>query len=88
MPPGDRVRFAALLLDAGGDPALRDEVLCSTALGWACRYGCVELAQLLLDRGVPVDEPDTPDWAQPRAWAAKMGHGSIRALLERGGARR
>ncbi len=80
-PTDDRTRFAELLLDAGADPLLRDELLCSTALGWACRYGRIELVRLLLDRGVAVDEPDAPPWATPLAWATKMGHGDIVELL-------
>ncbi|MEO1235190.1 MAG: ankyrin repeat domain-containing protein [Planctomycetota bacterium] len=82
MPTEDRCRFASLLLDAGADPMRRDELLCSTALGWACRYGRVELAELLLKDGAPVHEPDTPAWAQPLAWAEKNGRADIRSLLK------
>ncbi|MEM6552607.1 MAG: ankyrin repeat domain-containing protein [Planctomycetota bacterium] len=82
-PDADRNRFADLLLDAGADPMMRDALLCSTALGWACRYGCDALVERLLERGVPVEEPDTPAWAQPRAWAAKMGHEAILARMNR-----
>ncbi|MEM6458399.1 MAG: ankyrin repeat domain-containing protein [Planctomycetota bacterium] len=81
MPAEQRNRFATLLLDAGADAMRRDELLCSTALGWACRYGRGELVSLLLERGVPVDEPDTPSWAQPRTWAEKMGHDRVRQIL-------
>ncbi|MEM1213613.1 MAG: ankyrin repeat domain-containing protein [Planctomycetota bacterium] len=80
-PDTDRNRFADLLLDAGADPMQRDELLCSTALGWACRYGCDALVERLLERGVPVEEPDTPAWAQPRAWAKKMGREAIARQL-------
>lgn len=80
--PGDRERFASILLDAGADPSQRDALLSSTALGWACRYGRGELVELYLSRGVPAREPDVPDWATPLAWARKMGHVSIASRLE------
>ncbi|MEM6333251.1 MAG: ankyrin repeat domain-containing protein [Planctomycetota bacterium] len=85
-PDAPRNRFAKLLLDAGADPSLRDELLCSTALGWACRYGCTALTRLYLEQGVPVDEPDTPPWARPIAWAERMGHAEIADLLRSHGA--
>ncbi|HAI11748.1 MAG TPA: hypothetical protein DCM28_08585 [Phycisphaerales bacterium] len=78
----NRNRFATMLLDAGADPSLRDELLGSTAMGWACRYGRKDLVQLLIERGVPVVEPDALGWATPMAWAQKMGHVSIVKLLE------
>ncbi|MDD1677958.1 MAG: ankyrin repeat domain-containing protein, partial [Methanomicrobiales archaeon] len=54
----DRARFAAMLLDHGARLDLRDDLLQSTPLGWACRWGRKELAELLIARGAPVDEPD------------------------------
>jgi ankyrin repeat protein len=81
----DRARFAALLLDFGARLDLRDDLLKSTALGWACRWGREELAELLMARGAPVSEPDAEPWATPLAWAQKMGHVAIeRRLRERG----
>ena len=76
-----RVRFAAMLLDHGSRLDVRDELLQSTPLGWACRWGRKELAELLIARGAPVDEPDAEAWATPLAWAEKMGHAEIAALL-------
>lgn len=87
-PTDDRTQYAALLLDAGADPSLRDELLESTAVGWACRYGRLELVKLLIARGVPVNEPDAPTWATPLAWSIKMGHPAITALLREHGATR
>lgn len=81
--PGDRTRFASILLDAGADPSLRDTLLSSTALGWACRYGREDLVEFCLARGVPAHEPDAPGWATPLAWAQKMGHASIASRLEK-----
>jgi ankyrin repeat protein len=77
----DRARFAALLLDRGANPSLRDDLLQSTALGWACRWGRKEMVELLLSRGVPAHEMDAQPWASPAAWARKMGHHDIEQLL-------
>ena len=76
-----RVRFAAMLLDHGARLDLRDDLLQSTPLGWACRWGRKELAELLIARGAPVDEPDAEPWATPIAWAEKMKHDHLLALL-------
>ncbi len=70
---------AALLLDAGASVHERDDVLRSTPLGWACRWGRPEMVKLLLDRGADAVEADAQPWATPRAWAERMGH---RAILE------
>jgi ankyrin repeat protein len=76
-----RVRFTAMLLDHGARLDLRDDLLQSTALGWACRWGRKEMVELLLTRGAPAEEPDAEPWATPLAWANKMGHPEIAALL-------
>lgn len=76
-----RVRFTAMLLDHGARLDLRDELLRSTPLGWACRWGRKEMVELLLARGAPAQEPDAEPWATPLAWATKMGHADIAALL-------
>ncbi len=77
----DRARFASMLLDYGARLDLRDEILKSTPLGWACRWGRSKLAQLLIARDAPVDEPDAEPWATPEAWARKMKQESIIAVL-------
>jgi ankyrin repeat protein len=76
------VAFAAALLDAGARVDARDDLLQSTPLGWACRWGRVEVVKLLLDRGADPVEPDAESWATPRAWAAKMGHDAVLAALD------
>lgn len=76
-----RARFAAMLLDYGARLDVRDDLLRSTPLGWACRWGRVKLAELLIERGAPVGEPDAEPWATPRAWAAKMKRNEIMTLL-------
>ena len=73
----ERVAFAMMLLDAGARLDLRDDVLKSTPLGWACRWGRPELVTLFLDRGADPVEPDAEPWATPLAWAEKMGHREI-----------
>ncbi|HEV2425087.1 MAG TPA: ankyrin repeat domain-containing protein [Terriglobia bacterium] len=82
----DRVRFAAMLVDHGARLDLRDDLLRSTPLGWACRWGRLELTNFLIGRGAPVNEPDAEPWATPLAWARKMGHETIESRLQEAGA--
>jgi ankyrin repeat protein len=77
----DRARFAALLIDHGASLTVRDDLLQSTPLGWACRWGRKKLAELLIARGAVVDEADAEAWATPKAWAAKMERAELVALL-------
>jgi len=77
----ERVAFATMLLDSGARMDVRDELLNSTPLGWACRWGRVELVKLLLARGADAVESDAAPWASPRAWALKMGDGAVLAAL-------
>ncbi len=69
----DRAQFAGLLLDYGARLDPRDELLKSTPLGWACRWGRQKLAELLIARGARMDEPDAEPWATPAAWSRKSG---------------
>ncbi len=84
----DRARFAAMLIDGGARLDLRDDLLKSTPLGWACRWGRTEMADLLIARGAAFNEPDAEPWATPLAWARKMGHASIERRLRESGAER
>jgi hypothetical protein len=77
----ERVGFATVLLDAGASTDLRDNLLKSTPLGWACRWGQMELVKLFLARRANPVEADAEPWARPIAWAEKMGHQEIAALL-------
>ena len=77
----DRARFAAMLIDHGARLDIRDDLLKSTPLGWACRWGHKELVELLIQRGAPVREENAEAWATPEAWAQKMGHHEIQAIL-------
>jgi ankyrin repeat protein len=77
-----RARFAAMLIDRGARLDLRDDLLRSTPLGWACRWGRLEMAEVLIKRGALVEEPDAEPWAMPIAWAKKMNHSQILRLLD------
>lgn len=78
-----RVRFARMLIECGARLDLRDELLLSTPLGWACRWGRPQMAEFLIAGGAPVSEPDAEAWATPLGWAQKMGHTEIAAMLRR-----
>jgi hypothetical protein len=79
--PEKAVAFAMMLLDAGAGMDQRDDLLKSTPLGWACRWGRIELVKLLLLRGADPVETDAEPWARPQAWARKMGHDAVLTLL-------
>ena len=78
---GVGVQLAGILLDAGARLDVRDTLLMSTPLGWACRWGRVEMVKLFLARGADPVEADAEPWATPRAWAEKMHRPEILALL-------
>ena len=78
----DRIAYTTLLLDRGARLDIRDDLLQSTPLGWACRWGRPEMVKLLLERGADPVEASTQPWATPAAWARKAGHPEIVALLE------
>ena len=83
MTAEERVGFATMLIDAGARFDLRDDVLKSTPLGWACRWGRRELVTLFLDRGADPVEADAEPWATPLAWAEKKGYREIADDLRR-----
>jgi ankyrin repeat protein len=74
--------FARVLLDAGASMNLRDDILKSTPLGWACRWGRATVASVMLERGADPVEVDAELWARPRAWAKKMGHSGVYRVLQ------
>ena len=78
---GDGMILATMLLDAGARIDIRDYLLKSTPLGWACRWGRMEIAKLLLERGADPVELDAEPWATPRAWAEKAQNEDVLALL-------
>jgi ankyrin repeat protein len=75
------IPFGRAALEAGARIDHRDDILKSTALGWACRWGKIKFVRLLLKHGAAPHEKDTEPWAQPLAWAQKMGHDEIASLL-------
>jgi ankyrin repeat protein len=77
----EQVAFATVLLDAGARLDVRDDLLKSTPLGWACRWGRVELVQLFLRWGADPIEDDAEPWATPRAWAEAKDHPAVLALI-------
>jgi hypothetical protein len=87
MSPARRVAFAAAILDRGARLDLRDHVLSSTPLGWACRWGQLPLVTLFLDRGADPVEADAEPWAKPLAWAERHGHRDIAERLRAAAAR-
>jgi ankyrin repeat protein len=76
-----RLAFATSLLHAGARLDVRDNLLKSTPLGWACRWGRVELVTLFLERGADPVERDAELWATPEAWASKKNHSAVLAVL-------
>ncbi len=78
---GVGVKLATMLLDAGARLDVRDNLLKSTPLGWACRWGRVEMVNLFLARGADPVETDAEPWATPRAWAEKMRRPKIVGLI-------
>jgi len=85
---GVGVSLASILLDAGARTDVRDAFLKSTPLGWACRWGRVELVTLLLARGADPIEPGAEPWATPLAWAERRQHSGIASILRQHGADR
>ncbi len=79
----ERVRLATGALDAGARLDLRDDLLQSTPLAWACRWGRAELVELYLSRGADPVEREAEAWARPLEWARKKGRTEIVAMLRR-----
>ena len=73
--------FGRAALEAGARTDYRDDILKSTPLGWACRWGRIKLVRLLTEHGAVPEEKDAETWAQPLAWARKMGHKEIISML-------
>jgi ankyrin repeat protein len=81
----EHLERATMLLGAGASLTIRDSLLNSTPLGWACRWGKIALVKLYLKRGADALESDAEPWATPLAWATKRGHDTIVQLLRSAG---
>jgi len=77
--------LARMLLDAGARTNVRDELLNSTPLAWACRWGRTEVVRVMLAYGTSITEQDADAWATPRAWARKMNRDEVLAVLQEQG---
>ena len=73
--------FGRAALDTGARMDRRDEILKSTPLGWACRWGRAQLVRLLIEHGADPEENNAEPWARPRSWALKLGHDQILSAL-------
>jgi hypothetical protein len=82
----EAVPFAQALLDEGARLDFRDDILQSTPLGWACRWGRAGVAKVLLECGADPAERDAEPWARPLVWAQKKGHAEIVGVLREHGA--
>jgi ankyrin repeat protein len=86
LTPDDRRAYATALLDGGARLDVRDDLLESTPLGWACRWGRIELVRLFMERGADPIEADAKAWATPVAWARKKQRDDALAELRAHGA--
>ncbi len=84
MTEPERIAFAIILLDHGADLNVIDELLQSTPLGWAVRWGKCDLARLYLERGADPTLAGA-EWATPLAWAQKKGDEAAVDLISKYG---
>ena len=82
MTEPERVTFGSILLDYGADLNVIDDLLQSTPLGWAVRWGKYDVARLYLERGADPTLAGA-EWAAPLAWAEKKGYDDIADLIKR-----
>lgn len=78
--------LAKVLVSAGARTNVRDDLLRSTPLGWACRWGRTDVVQILIENGADPIEGDAQPWARPHAWAEKMNRRNVSAILRKFGA--
>jgi len=71
---------ARLLIEHGADLNYVDDEYRSTPLGYAARWGHVEMVRLLLDSGAHPTKAGA-SWATPLAWARKKNHVAVERLL-------
>lgn len=77
---------ARLLIQYGADINYIDDEYRSTPLGYAARWGHVEMVRLLLDSGADPNKSGAP-WSTPLAWASKKSHVQVEKILRDAGAK-
>lgn len=82
MTETDRIEFATILLKYKADLNVIDDLLQSTPLGWAVRWGKYELAHLYLENGAHPTLAGA-QWATPLHWAEKKKQTKITTLLKK-----
>ncbi len=71
---------ARLLIEHGADINRVDDEYRSTPLGYAARWGHVDIVKLLLDCGADPDKSGAP-WSTPLAWARKKNQTEVELVL-------
>jgi ankyrin repeat protein len=77
---------ASLLIRYGADVNYVDDEYRSTPLGYAARWGHVEMVKLLLDSGADPNKSGAP-WSTPLSWARRKHHARVETLLLDAGAK-
>lgn len=75
------VENAAVFIAHGADLDPIDECFQTTPLGWAAKYGKLNMAELLLRHGADPNLPGDPAWATPLAWATSRGHERVASVI-------
>ena len=74
---------ARLLLQHGADVNYIDDEYRSTPLGYAARWGHVEMVKLLLESGADPNKSGA-SWSTPLAWARRRNHTQVEKILRDG----
>src|SRR6185503_18206436 len=77
---------ASLLIRYGADVNYVDNEYRSTPLGYASRWGHVEMVKLLLDSGADPNKSGA-SWSTPLSWARRKHHAQVETLLLDAGAK-
>ena len=77
---------ASLLIRYGADVNYVDDEYRSTPLGYAARWGHIEMVKLLLDSGADPNKSGAP-WSTPLSWARRKHHAQVETLLLDAGAK-
>jgi len=79
----DRADVVDYLSDHGAAIDKIDTEFCSTPLGWAARWGKLEMTKKLLDRGADRDLSGADSWARPILWAENGNHKKLSDYLNK-----